>query len=125
MDYRAMFEGKYLGSWNLADPKTGEKRDVTVTIAKVEAAVITGENGKTDKKPLVHFVGKELPMIMNKTNCKTVAAMYGNDTREWSGKRIVLYATVTSVGGAQKDCIRIRPTIPTDTKKGATDHAAE
>jgi hypothetical protein len=111
-DYRAMFDAKYLAAFHLVDQATGQKRDVTVTIAKVEAAKIVGEGGKQDRKPLVHFEGKDLPMIFNKTNGKVVAAMYGNDTRGWVAKRITLYSTTTSVGGKECDCIRVRPQIP-------------
>lgn len=115
MDYRAMFEGKYIGAWNLIDAE-GNKRDLTLTIARVEAQQIVGEGGKTNKKPLVHFEPRGehtfLPMVAGKTVAKTIAAMYGNDTRHWVGKRITLYATTTSVGGTEKDCIRVRPTVP-------------
>jgi len=115
MDYRAMFEGKYLGAWNLVDGE-GTKRDCTVTISGVAAQQIVGEGGKTNKKPVVTFEGKDLPMVCGKTVAKTIAAMYGNDTKNWLGKRITLFATTTSVGGQEKDCIRVRPNIPTERK---------
>lgn len=116
MDYRAMFEGKYLGAWNLVDAD-GKKRDVTVTIASVEAQRIVGEGGKTNKKPVLKFVGKDLPMVVGKTVAKTIAAMYGNDTAAWIGKKITLYATTTEVGGETKDCIRVRPMVPHEPKE--------
>jgi hypothetical protein len=121
VDYRAMFEGKYIGAWNLIDNE-GTKRDMTLTIAKVEAQQIIGEGGKTNKKPLISFEPKgdfmPLPMVAGKTVAKTIAGMYGNDTRAWVGRKVTLYATTTSVGGAEKDCIRIRPAIPAE-KAGA------
>ena len=120
MDYRSMFEGKYIGAWNLVDSE-GNKRDMVLTIAHVEAQQIIGEGGKTNKKPLITFEPKgdfvPLPMVAGKTVAKTIAAMYGNDTRAWVGRKITLFATTTSVGGQEKDCIRIRPSIPVE--KGA------
>jgi hypothetical protein len=117
MDYRAMFEGKYMGAWNLVDGE-GNKRDLTLTIARVEAQQIIGEGGKTNKKPLITFEPKgdwtPLPMVAGKTVAKTIAGMYGNDTRTWVGRKITLFATTTSVGGQEKDCIRVRPSIPAD-----------
>lgn len=126
-----MFEGKYVGAWNLIDQQ-GNKRDVDLTIAKVEAQEIVGEGGKTNKKPLISFEPRNgrqwLPMVAGKTVAKTIAAMYGNDTKHWIGKRITLYATTTSVGGTEKDCIRVRPTIPKDpaptqNNRGTQEHS--
>jgi hypothetical protein len=113
-----MFEGKYMGAWNLIDDQ-GTKRDLTLTIARVEAAQIVGEGGKANKKPLIHFEPKNrdwLPMVAGKTVAKTIASLYGNDTRKWVGQRITLYATTTSVGGVEKDCVRVRPNVPADPK---------
>jgi hypothetical protein len=116
-DYRSMYEGKYLGAWNLMD-NDGNKRELTLTIVRVEAQQIIGEGGKTNKKPVVHFEPRGdhafLPMVAGKTVAKTVAAMYGNDTKHWIGKRITLFATTTNVGGTEKDCIRVRPNIPAE-----------
>jgi hypothetical protein len=106
MDYRSMFDSKYVGAWDLI------KGDVTVTIARVEGAEITGEGGKKDKKPVIHFSDASKPMIANKTNCKVIAAMYGTDCDAWAGKRLTLYKTTTEVGGETKDCIRVRPGVP-------------
>lgn len=108
-----MFEGKYLGSWNLIDDD-GTRRELTVTIEKVEAQEIVGEGGKRNKKPVVHFVGKKLPMVIGKTVAKTIAGLYGNDTKNWIGKRITIYGTTTEVGGETKDCIRVKPTVPSE-----------
>ena len=110
-DYRAMFDGKYLGAWNLVDAQ-GEKRDCIVTIESVAAEKVVMEGGVSNKKPVLRFVGKELPFVCCKTNAKTIAAMYGNDTTKWVGRRITLFATTTQVGGQEKDCIRVRPSIP-------------
>lgn len=106
MDYRTMFDSEYLGAWDLP-------RDVTVTIASVRAGQLVGEKGRTAKKPIITFAGKTKAFAANKTNCKTIAAMYGTDTRQWIGKRITLYATTTEFGGKQMDCIRVRPQVPT------------
>ena len=83
------------------------------------------EGGISNKKPILRFAGKKLPMVCAKTNAKTIAAMFGNDTKNWIGKRIQLYSTTTQVGGQEKDCIRVRPTIPEERKaKGQADAAS-
>jgi len=120
MDYRTMFDSEYLGAWDLP-------RDATVTIAGVKAGQLVGEKGRTAKKPIITFAGKQKAFAANKTNCRTIAAMYGTDTRQWVGKRITLYATTTEFGGKQMDCIRVRPQVPAAAKRptnGTTATAA-
>lgn len=110
MDYRKMFDSEYIGAWDLP-------RDVTVTIASVKAGQLVGEKGRTAKKPILRFERTEKAFAANKTNCKTIAAMYGTNTREWIGKRVTLYATVTEFGGKQVECIRVRPQVPAEAKR--------
>lgn len=114
MDYRTMFDSEYLGAWDLP-------RDATVTIAGVKAGQLVGEKGRTAKKPIITFQGKQKAFAANKTNCRTIAAMYGTNTREWIGKRITLYATTTEFGGKQMDCIRVRPQVPAAAAKRPTN----
>ncbi len=109
-DYRAMFDRDYIGAWDLGT------KDVTVVIAKVAAGELTAPGGRKTKKPVVHFNGKEKGLALNKTNAKTIAAMYGNDTTEWVGKAIAMYATTTTFGNETVECIRVRPTAPTNGK---------
>ncbi len=113
-DYRAMFDREYIGSWDLP-----RDRDAIVTIREVKAARLN--NGKSQNtKPIVYFAGKEKGMVCNKTNAKTIAAMYGNDTAAWTGKPIALYVTQTRSpdGGSDVDCIRVRPKAPKSAKEG-------
>jgi hypothetical protein len=110
-DYRTMFDRDYIGAWDL-------KGDVTVTITSVEAKQLTAQGGRTSKKPIIHFDGKEKGFACNKTNAKTIAAMYGNDTAAWSGKRITIYPTQTQMGGETVDCIRVRNVVPAAAGKG-------
>lgn len=104
-DYRTMFDNEYLGSWDL------QGRDVTVTIARVEARKLKSQRGEAHK-PVLYFEGKEKGFVCNKTNGRAIAGMYGTKTEAWVGKRITLYATTTSAGGETVDCIRVRPTPP-------------
>ena len=119
-DYRSMFDREYIGAWDL------ENKDVTVTIARVEAKELVGSKGVKAKKPIVYFEGTAKGLACNKTNGKTIAGMYGNDTAHWIGKRVTLYATTTSMGSDTVECIRVRPGIPPDTsaKKEAPRAAA-
>lgn len=105
-DYRSMFERLYLGAWDL------QGRDVTVRISRVIAATLTAQGGRTSKKPIVYFEGTDKALALNKTNAKTIAAIYGNNTDAWVGERITLYPTTTTMGSETVDAIRIRPVRP-------------
>lgn len=104
-DYRTMFDRDYIGAWDLPG-------DVTVTISAVTAGELTGQGGRKAKKPVIKFEGKDKALAANKTNCKTIAAMYGPETSAWVGKRITLYPTKTQMGGEEVDAIRVRPAVP-------------
>ena len=42
----------------------------------------------------------EKPMILNRTNCKTIAKLHGSpEVEDWVGKKIQIYATTTKVAG--------------------------
>lgn len=107
-DYRTMFDERWLKAWDLAG------REWTLIIRKVEAGVLEdARRRKKDRKPVVHFRGARKPLALNKTNAKTIAALYGNDTDRWVGKLVTLYQAKTSFGDEQDiDCIRIRPREP-------------
>lgn len=107
-DYRTMFDEKWLKAWDLAG------RDWTLIIRKVEAGVLeNARQRRKDRKPVVYFRGARKPLALNKTNAKTIAALYGNNTDSWVGKLVTLYAAKTSFGDEQDiDCIRIRPREP-------------
>ena len=114
--WKSMMEEKdYLFAFDL------QGQDVTVTIEKVTGGEIVGDKGKKTKKPLAQFVGKHKKLALNTTNCKVIAAMYGHDTEKWSGKKITLYPTMTSFGGDQVECIRVRNAVPQDAPAKAAE----
>lgn len=119
-DYRKFLEKEFLYEYDL------EGRDFTLTIAKVEGGELTGEGGKTTKKPIVTFVGAKKKLALNATNGATIAGMYGCHVEEWIGKKITLFPSVTNFG-KQKNlpCIRIRPTVPTEKAAPAAREPGE
>jgi len=114
-DYRGMFDHEYLGAWDVAG------RDHTMEIARVAVAELTGDAGRKSKKPIVYFRDSDKGLALNKTNARTIAGLYGNDTRAWVGKRITLFATTTTFGRETVECIRIRPELPREKE---STHAA-
>jgi hypothetical protein len=107
-----MFDREFIGAWDL------QGRDFTVTIAKVVAGNLTAPGGRKAKKPIVHIVGAEKAFILNKTNAKTIASLYGNDTAAWVGKQITIYATKAQFGSEMIEAIRVRPVPPAAKSEG-------
>lgn len=110
-DFRTMYDRDYIGAFDLPEGKG----DTTLTIEKCTGGELTAMGGRKSKKPIVHFKEQGVkPLICNKTNGKTIAAMYGNFVEAWKGKRVTLYrgSTRNPEDGGNVDCIRIRPAVP-------------
>jgi hypothetical protein len=106
-DWRGMYDRDLIGAWDL--PKEG----AVVVIERVERGELrAGPGKKVDKKPIVRMRGKKKGLALNKTNGKTIAALYGNDTTLWAGKPIHIYPTTTMFGSEKVDCIRVSPKAP-------------
>ncbi len=104
-DVRQMFDSAYVGAWDL------QGKDVTVTIARVVPGELAkAGTSKKDKAPIMYFEGREKGMVLNKTNMRIIASIYGGfKVRQWIGKPITLFATTCQFGPNTVDCIRIRP----------------
>lgn len=114
-DVRSMYDKEFLYSFDL------QGRDVTVKIVRVVSGKLTGQGGKSNKKPVLYFEGKEKGLGLNITNARIIAGMYGSfDSSAWIGKSITLYPTTTTFGKDTVDCIRIRPTIPNSHGKSGS-----
>lgn len=120
-DFRSMYDSNFLYAFDL------KGRDVTVTIKEVKAVKVTNAQKKEQKKPLVTFKESHdaRGLVLCKTNGKTIAAMYGNDTDVWPGKRVTLFAAMVDAFGATVEAIRIRPMVPKSSAKGGEFAEAE
>jgi hypothetical protein len=95
-------DNRYVAAYELGG------KDVTLRIKTVGSASVEGPKG-AKKKLIITFDGTRKPFLANATNCKTIAAMYGNDAEEWVGKTVTLFPTTTSSPDGTVDCIRVRP----------------
>lgn len=107
--WKTFFNPDYLGAWAVDDGK-----DIVGTIASTGMEEVTGENGRKESCLVAHFREPNLlPMILNRTNCKSIAKLAGsNDTDNWPGTAIQIYVTQTKLKGDMVDCLRIRPYPP-------------
>ena len=73
------------------------------------------QDGKTQRKLVIEFEGKEKKLACNKTNARTIAAMLGDETDNWVGKEITLYNDPTvSMGDQIVGGIRVQYMPPVD-----------
>jgi hypothetical protein len=78
-------------------------RRVTVQIDNV-----TIEELGDERKPVLHFIGKDRGLVLNKTNAAMVTEIAGSDdTDDWHGVSVVLYPTRVDFQGKRVDAIRI------------------
>jgi hypothetical protein len=94
--WRKFFEEKYL---------------VEIERLQIEEVYNPDTNTK-DNKLVLHFKGKKKGMVCNKTNARSIAALYGDDADKWRGKRITLYAKTVTVGRNDCRAIRVREQVP-------------
>lgn len=109
--YKKLVNPDYLGAYSL-DPG----KDMVLTIESVNKETITVHKGKEEDLTVARFKENQKPMILNVTNCKTIADVYGTPYIEnWSGKKIQIYATEVKFGSDMVEALRIRPTEPKST----------
>jgi len=117
MDVRLLFPSEYVAASDLieAQRKTG-RNGVALTISSVAVESLKTNRG-SEKKPIVHFKemlarhaagnGPEKKLVLNKTNAKAIAKMYGFETSAWAGKKIILFPTQCEAFGETVDCVRV------------------
>ena len=95
-----------LGSHNL-----NEGEELVATINYVEMQSIRSASGKQEEVPVITFVNAP-PMVMNITNVKTIASLYGPSYHHWKGRGIQIYATLVKAFGSEVMALRVRAAIP-------------
>lgn len=105
--------------------KAGDLRglDVTQTIGVVKKENLKTSDGEKCAVVIEFAEQMRKPpserkrLVLNKTNAKTIAAMYGPIADQWVGRRITLYPTTCMAFGKEVECIRIRPTVPPEPQR--------
>ena len=88
--------------------------DLVLTIKSISNEMITGADGKKEECTIAKFKENVKPMILNKTNMKTIDKnlKYGPFVENWVGKQIQVYSAQVKAFGDLVDALRIRPTPP-------------
>jgi hypothetical protein len=109
--YKQLMNPDYFGAYALPDGK-----DLTVTIKSVSRKTLTMTGGKKEEHSVCELIGHK-PLILNATNSKTIAKLYGPYVEEWAGKQITMFGSTTKFGGDIVECVRIRPAAPSNAKQ--------
>lgn len=102
--YQLLFPREYVAACDL------EGKDKDVTISHIQVKELKTDSGPK-KKPVMFFKDAKKKMILNITNARIIADMYGDDTDSWQGQTITLYPTTCEAFGKMVDCIRVRDGI--------------
>ncbi len=103
--WKRLINPLYLGAYSL--PPGG---DMTVRIEVVVREIVKGTDGKEEECTVARMVN-EKPMILNRTNSKSIARLYGPYIEDWAGKEITIFASKTKVAKEVVECLRIRPQV--------------
>jgi len=102
MHYRAMFRGDYIAAVELP-----EGREVTRTIRDVRMVAMEQSDGTVKEKPVCYFRESDRGWVLNRTNAECLAAMFGEDTADWSGSRVTIHREQVSLGREKVPGIRV------------------
>ena len=119
MRMRDALPGRYLSG----DDLDGE---VVVTIDRVVMESFRDPRTRVEtRKPVMYFQRAKRGLIVNRTNWRTVADLYGDESDNWTGKRIVLVPAMVDAYGKQTKAVRVRPSRPTEPRLANTSAAVE
>lgn len=95
-----------LGSQNL-----NEGEELIAEILSVSTNEIRNKDGKNEQVPVLTFTNAP-PMVLNITNTRTIASLYGERYDQWAGKSIQIFAVQVKAFGQVGMALRVREAIP-------------
>lgn len=85
-------------------------RQFTLSIFKTVVERL-GQGPQAEDKLVVYFNETEKVLPLNKTNANTIAALHGDDTDHWKGKRITVYPTEVTAFGETHQVVRVNTKV--------------
>lgn len=101
--YANQYEGDYLEAAHLGS-------ETSLTVSEVVAKNTTkAKDGRVIDKPIIKFKEAKRGLILNKTNAKILALMFGANMESYIDERVTLYPTTCEAFGKKNTpCIRIK-----------------
>lgn len=100
------------GSFLKQEDLQGKAAKAIIEEVRIEEVKDT-DSGKNERKLVMHFVGKDKAMIVNRTNCEALEEICGSDDYErWAGHAVVLYVDpAVKFGGKTVGGLRVRAVV--------------
>lgn len=128
--YRKLFDPRFISAEDL------DGREVTLTIAGVEKCkdIHNMQTQKEEEKPIIVFTethktgklaGQPIKMVLNITNAKKIAELYGRHFEQWVGKRITIYPVAIKAFKTTLDAIRVKKPAALPASAPATTAAPQ
>jgi len=105
--WKQNFDYKFTGAYELQP-----NEEKIVTIQKTCKEEVNSTDGTKKMCLVAYFTDSPKPMVLNKTNCKTIEKMYSPFVENWVGKKITVFSAKVKAFGETVDALRIRPTAP-------------
>ena len=83
------------------------EKPIQVVIESVAEEEV-GSGSDKEIRPVVRFRGAKKGLVLNKTNGEILAGLFGDETDDWIGKRIVLYNDKSILFEGRRGGIRVR-----------------
>ncbi len=100
--WQEYFKGAYITALEF------KGKQPTLTVTKVEGVdVANPDTGEIKQKLVLRWKEVERGMIVNRSNACAIAAMFGDETSAWVGKRLSLRAEEVQVGPKRELGIRV------------------
>jgi hypothetical protein len=85
-------------------------RPAVLEIVETNQETVRGNDGRNTKKLTIYFRGQRKGLIVNATNFDSIVLITGEDDSDnWPGHSIELFATTTEMAGKTTPCVRVRP----------------
>lgn len=107
-----LFPSKYVKAADLGN------KPVTLTIKTLKVETL-GHGAEQEQKPVLYFEKATKGLVLNRTNAMTIASLYGDESEEWVGKRVTLFATTVRAFGKTQDTIRVKEEVPAQPRPQA------
>ena len=111
--WKKTFDPRFLGSCDFEPGK-----DRILTIKSVRREECTFEGGRKENCNIAYWQEDEKPMILNVTNCKTIAKILKTPyIEDWAGHRIQIYVDPkVKFKGEETEGLRIRGKLPEEAR---------
>jgi hypothetical protein len=77
----------------------------TVTMKSVEIKTVGADQVR---KGVLYLEEFDRGLVLNKTNSRAIADLFGADTTAWIGQKLQLYRSETTLDGKTVPCIRVK-----------------